>query len=54
MAMKFVAREKMSEKQKRKIVQNKRVTWTMNPVTRVEPSGKEYDRIKFKAAKYGE
>ncbi len=54
MARKFVAREKMSEKQKRKIDQSKRVTWTMNPVTRVKPSGKEYDRRKFKAAIYGE
>ncbi|MBR1711004.1 MAG: hypothetical protein IJ719_19600 [Clostridia bacterium] len=54
MARKFIAKSKMAEKQKREIDRLKRVTWTMNPVTRVKPSGRIYDRKKYRATAYGE
>ena len=40
----MVPRDKMSKKARRALAQEKRNTWTMNPVTRIQESGKAYNR----------
>ena len=54
MVRKFIAKAKMAEKQRKEVNRLKRATWAMNPVTRVKPSGKVYDRKKYKTNMYGE
>lgn len=44
----FIPKEKMSKKERRKLDEEKRVTWGFNPFSRVIPNKKAYDRKKAK------
>lgn len=49
---KFIAYEKLSKKEKRKLDSKKRKTWgTLNPVTRKPPNRKAYNRKKNQCRK---
>ena len=43
---KFVELGKMNKRDRYKLNNNKRNTWSINPVSRVKPSGKVYNRKK--------
>lgn len=44
----FIPKEKMSKKERKKLDEEKRVTWGFNPFSRVIPNKKAYDRKKAK------
>lgn len=44
----FIPKEKMSKKEKRKLDEERRVTWGFNPFNRIVPNKKAYDRNKAK------
>lgn len=44
----FIPKEKMSKREKKKLDEEKRVTWGFNPFSRVIPNKKAYDRKKAK------
>ena len=47
---KYIPLNKKSKKEQKKYHLKQRNTWGMNPVTRIVPNGKGYDRNKLKAA----
>lgn len=44
----FIPKEKMSKKERKKLDEEKRVTWGFNPFSRIIPNKKAYDRKKAK------
>lgn len=44
----FIPKEKMSKKERKKLDEERRVTWGFNPFSRVIPNKKAYDRKKAK------
>ena len=47
--MEFVSKAKRSKKAQAELNKKQREFWTMNPVTRIKPSKKIYNRARFKA-----
>ena len=45
---KFIPKEKLSKKKQREMNAQRRVTWTISPVTRKSADPKAYDRSKVK------
>ena len=51
---KFVAREKLSKKQRKKLDAEKRTIWTLSPATRKVESKKLYNRKRKTHDRYGD
>ena len=46
----MVSKDKMSKKARREMARERRIVWSMSPVTRVKKSGKVYNRMAEKMA----
>lgn len=44
----FIPKEKMSKKERKKLDEERRVTWGFNPFSRIIPNKKAYDRKRAK------
>ena len=51
---KFISLNKLSAKKRKATISANRRTWGFNPVTRVKPSGKTYNRKRTRRTEYNE